>query len=113
MLHAPSVIQASLLPLGEGQDEGFCPMGEAHPSAAMPARAYPLFMESKVDSKLSLYQASLPENRFALFRTHSKPSNPRKDRLEQRRFVVARKLYRDGKRARRAAQFRQHTRSAL
>ena len=35
-------------------------------------RAYPLLMESKAGSKFLFCRASLPENRFALFRTHSK-----------------------------------------
>ena len=34
-------------------------------------RAYPLLMESKAGSKSLLCRASLSENRFALFRTHS------------------------------------------
>jgi hypothetical protein len=35
------------------------------------ARAYPLLMESKAGSKFLFYRASLSENRFTLFRTHS------------------------------------------
>ena len=35
-------------------------------------RAYPLLIESRAGSKLLLYRASLPENRFTLFRTHSR-----------------------------------------
>ncbi len=48
-----------------------------HPGKAQPypgsqhTRAYPLLMESKAGSKSLLYRASLSENRFALFRTHS------------------------------------------
>jgi hypothetical protein len=34
-------------------------------------RAYPLLIESKAGSKFLFYRTSLPENRFALFRTHS------------------------------------------
>jgi hypothetical protein len=47
-------------------------MGEGTMRNAPSARAYPLLMESKAGSKFLFYRASLSENRFTLFRTHSR-----------------------------------------
>ena len=45
--------------------------------AAFAFRAYPLLMESKAGSKFLFCRASLSENRFALFRTHSSVNEER------------------------------------
>jgi hypothetical protein len=64
---------------GRGINRGlYCPSSlEIHeeqswPGRAVCARAHPLLMAPKTGSKFLFYRASLPENRFTLFRTHDR-----------------------------------------